>query len=212
MTKRRLKKNVKKALIATSLSILFISVFFVSKNLAPKDKPEQEDEVYVMNAILDPITPVTNITEVPNIKRPYTSDKVKISKYFYDYKATSEEQERSLIYYENTYLQNSGIVYSSNEEFDVNAVYEGTVVDVKKDDILNNIVYISHNSNLTTIYYGLKDVKVKTNDHVNQSDIIGTSDTNKFSTDAHSLLFEVNYKGEVMNPESFYQMDITELN
>lgn len=209
MTKRRLKRSVKRALAVTSISVIFISLFFISKDFKPTN---EADEVYVMNSILDPITPVTNITEVPNLTRPYTSDKVKINKYFYDKNATSEEQERSLIYYENTYLQNSGVVYSSNEEFDVTSVYDGTVVDIKKDDILNNIVYVSHNSNLTTIYYGLKDVSVKINDRISQNQVLGKSDTNKFCTDAYSLLFEVNYDGKNINPESFYSMDLNELN
>lgn len=209
MTRRKLKGPVKRALCVASISIIFISLFFVTKNLKPSN---ENDDMYVMDSLLEPITPVTNITETPSITRPYTSDKVSISKYFYDKDATSEEQERSLIYYENTYLQNSGVVYGSEEEFDVVSVYDGTVIDVKQDDILNNIVYVSHNSSLTTIYYGLKDVKVKTNDTITQNTVLGKSDKNKFCTDANSMLFEVNFDGKVLNPESFYTMDINELN
>lgn len=209
MTRRKLKGPVKRALCVASVSIIFISLFFVTKNLKPSN---EGDELYVMDSLLEPITPVTNITETPKITRPYTSDKVSINKYFYDKDATSEEQERSLIYYENTYLQNSGVVYSSDEEFDVVSVYDGTVIDVKQDDILNNIVYVSHNSSLTTIYYGLKDVKVKANDTITQNTVLGKSDKNKFCTGANSMLFEVNFDGKVLNPESFYAMDINELN
>ncbi len=209
MTKRKLKGSVKRVLCVASISVIFISLFFVTKNLKPTN---ESDEEYVMNSILDPITPVTNITETPKITRPYTSDKVRISNYFYEKDASTEEQEKSLIYYENTYLQNSGVVYSSDEEFDVVAVYDGTVIDIKQDDILNNIVYVSHNSSLTTIYYGLKDINVKINDSINQNTVLGKSDKNKFSNNANSMLFEVNYDGKVLNPESFYVMDINELN
>lgn len=209
MTKRKLKGSVKRALCVTSLCVLFVSIFFVTKNLKPSNEGE---ESYVMNSLLEPIVPVTSVTETPKITRPYTSDKVKISKYFYEKDATNEEQEKSLIYYENTYLQNSGVVYSSEEEFDVVSVFDGTIIDIKQDDILNNIVYVSHNSSLTTIYYGLKDVKVKVNDTITQNTILGKSDKNKFCTDANSLLFEVNFDGKVLNPESFYKMDINELN
>lgn len=209
MTKRKLKGSVKRALGATSISVILISLFFVSKNLQPTNDLE---EGYVMNSILEPIVPVTNITEVPKITRPYSSDKVSINKYFYEKDASNEEQERSLLYYENTYLQNSGVVYSSDEEFDIVSVYDGTVIDIKQDDILNNIVYVSHNSSLTTIYYGLKDVKVKINDRITQNTVLGKSDKNKFCTAQNSMLFEVNYDGKVLNPESFYVMDINELN
>ena len=139
-------------------------------------------------------------------------DKVKISKYFYSKDDTTEKQENSLIYYENTYLQNSGVVYSSEEEFDVVSVYDGTILDIKQDDILSTIVYVSHNSSLTTIYYGLKDVNVKVNDTITQGTVLGKSNTNKFSQSNNSMLFEVNFDGKVINPESFYQMDINELN
>ena len=175
-------------------------------------KTNEGDEVFVMNSLLEPITPVTNVTETPKLTRPYTSDKVRISKNFYEKDASSEEQEKSLIYYENTYLQNSGVVYSSDEEFDVVSVFDGTVIDVLQDDILSTIVYVSHNSSLTTIYYGLKDVQVKKEDTITQNTVLGKSNKNKFSPDANSMLFEVNYDGKVLNPETFYTMDINELN
>ncbi len=209
MTKRRLKGSVKKSLFVVSISVIFISLFMITKNLQPSN---ENDEAYVMNSLLEPIVPVTNVTETLKFTRPYTSDKVRISKYFYEKDATNEEQERSLIYYENTYLQNSGVVYSSDEEFDVVSVFDGTVIDIKHDEILNNIVYVSHNSSLTSIYYGLKDVKVKVNDSITQNTLLGKSDKNKFCTDQNSILFEVNYDGKVLNPESFYKMDVNELN
>lgn len=211
MTIRKLKGSIKRAIIATSISIVFLSLLLITKNLKPSNEGAT-DGSFVMNSILEPITPVTNIPEVPKITRPYTSDKVKINKSFYEKDASNEEQEKSLIYYENTYLQNSGVVYSSEEEFDVVSVFDGTVLEVKQDEILNNIVYVSHNSSLTTIYYGLKDVKVKANDVITQNMVLGKSDKNKFCPDTHSMLFEVNYDGKVLNPESFYVMDINELN
>ena len=36
-----------------------------------------------------------------------------------DYKSEAENQEKSLIYYENTYLQNSGVSYGREASFDV---------------------------------------------------------------------------------------------
>ena len=209
MTKRKLKVNVKIALYAASVSMIFITLMFMTKHL---QKTNEGDEVFVMNSMLEPIVPVTNVTETPKLTRPYTSDKVRISKNFYEKDASSEEQEKSLIYYENTYLQNSGVVYSSDEEFDVVSVFDGTVIDVLQDDILSTIVYVSHNSSLTTIYYGLKDVKVKKEDTITQNTVLGKSNKNKFSPDAASMLFEVNYDGKVLNPETFYTMDINELN
>ena len=210
MTKRRLRKEVKVALFIISISMIMLFSATIIRNLKPAN--EEENGKYVMNSLLEPITPVANITETTKFIKPYTSDKVSINRYFYDKDATSEQQEKSLIYYENTYLQNSGVVYSSEEEFDVVSVYDGTILDIKQDDILSTIVYVSHNSSLTTIYYGLKDVNVKVNDTITQGTVLGKSNTNKFSQSNNSILFEVNFDGKVINPESFYQMDINELN
>jgi stage II sporulation protein Q len=160
--------------------------------------------IRVMNTLIDDITPVVSTTTTKTIVRPYASDNVKISTYFYQKDDTEENQENSLIYYENTYLQNSGIVYSSDEEFDVIAVLDGTVIDIKQDEILNTIVYIAHDDNITTIYYGLKDVSLNVNDQVAQSQVIGKSSNNKFCEENYSLLFEVNNDGQVINPLEFY--------
>lgn len=46
------------------------------------------------------------------IKRPYQADGISLIKNFYDYKSEEENQQNSLIYYDGTYLQNSGVDYS----------------------------------------------------------------------------------------------------
>ena len=211
MTKRKLKGYVKPAIFFVCMSVIFVTLMVMTKNMKPATTEIEEDS-YVINSIIDVVTPVVETTEETKIMRPYTSDKVSIDKTFYTKDDTEEQQQNSLIYYENTYLQNSGEIYASEEEFDVVSVLDGTVVDVKQDELLNTIVYVSHNSNLTTIYYGLKDVNLKVNDTIKQNDIIGKSNANKFCTKPFSMLFEVNYNGNVINPENFYTMDLKELN
>lgn len=209
MTKRKLRGYVKPTLLLMGMAVIFMTVMLITKNLKPKQ--EEDNGSYVVNSVLDIVTPVVSTTQQTLIK-PYTSENVVIDKSFYEKDGTEEDQQKSLIYYENTYLQNSGIVYASEEEFDCVTVFDGTVVDIKQDELLNTVVYVSHNTNLTTIYYGLKDVNLKANDTIKQGDVLGKSTTNKFSSKNNSILFEVNYNGQVLNPESFYQMDINELN
>ena len=208
MTNRKLRGYVKPTIFMISISVIVISLMLITKDLKVSNGG---DQTYVMNALVDGVTPVV-APEEATIVRPYTSDKVTLNKAFYEKDATAEEQQNALIYYENTYLQNSGVIYSSNEEFDVVSVLDGTVIDVKEDEILNTVVYVSHDNNLTTIYYGLKDVTVKVNDAVTQSQILGKSNNNKFCIEKNSLLFEVNNNGTVMNPEEFYNMNMNELN
>lgn len=206
MTKRKLKGYVLPTLYVICISIIIISMTLITKNLQTTNDYNND---YVTNIITETVTPVVDTI---NIIKPYTNEAVSINKYFYDKDATTTEQENSLIYYENTYLQNSGVIYSNSEDFEAVAVLDGNIIDIKQDEILNTVVYVSHNNNLTAIYYGLKDVSLKVNDIVNQGDIIGISTNNKFSTEQSSILFEVNYNGQVINPETFYTMDISELN
>ncbi len=206
MTKRKLKGYVLPSLYLICITFILMSMVLISKDMQTTN---ENDFDYVTDIVTETTTPVM---EEETIIKPFTAENVTISKSFYDKNASSEEQEKSLIYYENTYLQNSGVIYSSNEEFEVVSVLDGTIIDIKQDEILNTVVYVSHNNNLTTIYYGLKDVNLKVNDIISQGDIIGTASNNKFCEENTSFLFEVNYSGQVINPETFYTMNIAELN
>ncbi len=208
MTNRKLKKNVKSVIFMASISLIAILLMVITKDLKTSN---DEEQTYVMNTVVDNITPVVS-TNTDSIIKPFTNSNVSINKTYYDKDASQEEQEKSLIYYEDTYLKNSGIIYSSNEDFDVVSVLNGTVIDIKEDELLNTVVYVSHDNNITTIYYGLKDVNVKVNDQVTQNQIIGKSNMNKFCSEGYSLLFEVNNNGKVINPEQFYTMNLNELN
>ena len=109
-------------------------------------------------------------------------------------------------------MQNTGVLYTSNNQFDVVSILDGTIKNVKEDSLMGNIVEIEHTNNLTTVYQSLGEVKVSVGDKVNQGDVIATSGQNKITTDtSNALHFEVFYKGEVFNPEEFYLLDYTEV-
>lgn len=121
-------------------------------------------------------------------------------------------QQNSLVYYENTYLQNSGVLYSSKEAFDILSVYDGTVTNISEDEILGNVVEITHNPNLKTIYYSLGEILVKKDDVINIGTIIGKSGSNLLDEEQDNcLLFEVYYNGNTIDPEDFYNMNINDL-
>lgn len=68
--------------------------------------------------------------------KPFKDESVATTKYFYNYQADNATQEKSILYHENTYIQNSGMDFTKNETFDVIAVLEGTVINVKKMNYL----------------------------------------------------------------------------
>ena len=121
-------------------AFLFIGAFLVTVGVSnlfmEKDKKDTpKDNInYVTETVVDEEQPV--VKQETKILKPFNSDKVSVSKYYYDYKGTEDNQENSLTYHDNTYMQNSGIDYKSDEVFDVISVLDGTVTDVKKDDLL----------------------------------------------------------------------------
>ena len=146
------------------------------------------------------------------IVKPFVSSNVSISKSFYDMTDDEVKQQNSLVYYEKTYLQNSGVLYTSSEPFDVVSAYDGTVTNVSKDDILGNYLEVTHNTNLKTIYYSLGEITVKKDDIVKSGDVLGKSGSNKLENEnTNSLLFEVYHNGFAIDPEDFYNMSIDDL-
>ena len=167
-------------------------------NPTPKDNTSEVNNNDDTN-----VTPTINETKA--IIRPYTSQEVSATIPYYNIDGTNDEQAAALIYYEGIYMQNTGVLYTSNNQFDVVSILDGTVKNVKEDSLMGNIVEIEHTNNLTTVYQSLGEVKVSVGDKVSQGDVIATSGQNKITTDtSNALHFEVYYKGQLINPEEFY--------
>ena len=215
MKKRKLKGYVLPTVYVLVIAVLFISVSFLGSAL----QKELQYQDLSTDALDDDVTPVIKEEENPTdetteskIVKPFTSTSVGISKSYYDMTDDEATQQNSLVYYEQTYLQNSGVLYSSDEVFDVLATYDGTVTNVSTDEILGNVVEITHNPNLKTVYYSLGEVTVKKDDVVNCGDIIGKSGDNLLEGEKdNSLLVEVYYNGNTIDPEDFYNMNIKDL-
>lgn len=192
------------AVILIVASILLV-VSSINKYLTiPKDYN------YAVDTQFENVIPVVE-TQATIIK-PYLSEDVKVGKYFYDFEADEERQQNSIIFYENTYMQNSGVDYVSDTVFDVVAVLDGEVISVETDPTLGNIVKLKHDKNLITVYQGIDNIDLKEGSTVNQGTIIGTSGTSKINTNyATSLHFEVYYNGELIDPENFYALNIEDL-
>ena len=213
MKKRKLKGFVLPTVYILVIGVLFISISFLGNTLQSQ---LNYDEDLAANALQEEdATPVIkNEEEVKESKivKPFTSEKVSVSKSYYSKEDDEKTQQNSLVYYEQTYLQNSGILYSADETFDIINVYDGTVTNVSKDEILGNVVEITHNPNLKTVYYSLGEIAVAKDDVITGGTIIGKSGDNLLDDEKDNcLLFEVYYNGNAIDPEEFYSMDITKL-
>ncbi len=207
----------KKLIEVVSLSVLILSVVavigitsYVSKNIFYALK--KEDHAFVLRGIASQDLPV--VSEVKKvIEKPFNDEKTTIQTKFYSKSANKEEQEKSLILYDNTYMPSTGVIYSNEASFDVLSVAEGKVEDIKQDEIFGTIITIKHTNNLTTKYSSIKDAKVNVGDTVNTGEIIGTSGVNKVTSVSENMLyFEMIYNGAYVNPEDYYNKEIEEMN
>ena len=208
MNKRKLKWFVKPILYGTTLSILLLSIALL--NFKEKNMNDFKDFVFVNKSIIKDALPVLKEDDI--IIKPFQSDNINIYKKFYDKDSSLEEKIKSIIYYKDTYIQNSGIIYSSDKEFDVVSILDGKVTNIKEDKTLGNVVEITYMNNLIANYSGLKDIKVKEGQNINQNEIIGKSSKINIDQDLNnSLLFEIIKDGKYQNPELFFDKKIDEL-
>ena len=210
MKKYRLKKPAVILLGSISLIAFLGTLFVVEKSFFESAIDEREFD-YVSQTIFEDDVPVVNTT--PTIIRPYTNTNVKIVKDFYDYQADEEKQQNSIIYYESTYLQNSGISYGGVEEtFDVVAILDGKVTSIKEDNTLGKIVEVRHSNDMISVYQSLSEVTLKENDEIKQGTIIGKSGSSNISKELNNHLhFELIIKGQIVNPENYYDKKVDEL-
>ena len=208
-----MKKNLKlrpfvlPTIYALSVITLIISIYYAANTLKTS---EDEYYTYVTSSIMDTDIPVI-ATDIKLI-RPYTNTEVTIGKSYYNYKAEKEEQENSITYYENTYMQNAGVDYVLKDTFEVVSILDGTVIDVKEDDIVGKTITIKHDDKIVSVYQSLSEVNVKKDDQVTQGQIIGKSGTNKLEKDlGNHLYFELSIDGSVVNPEDYYDKKVNEI-
>ncbi len=210
MEKRKLKPFVMPMIYGIACAAIIMSLVLLDKVQNEKVLKDDSNYTYVNGSIFTNDIPV--IQEEKVIIKPYISDKVQILKKYYDIEGSKEDRQNAIIYYNDTYMQNSGILYMSQESFDVISVLDGTVVDVKKDDVLGNVVEIKHSNNLISTYEGLNTINVKKDQLVKQGDVIGKSGKLQISEQVENgLLFELIYNGKMVNPEKYFDKKVNDL-
>ena len=210
MKRRKLKPYVLQSILLIAIASIIFGTAALSNSLKQINE-DTRDEVlsYVSNVILEEAEPVINTKE--KMISPYTDQTVTVGKSYYDYKADAATQEKSIIYHDNTYLQNSGTDFISENVFDVVSVLDGSVTDVKEDDTLGKIVEIKHDNGYVSIYQSLSEVSVKKGDMVTQGQVIGKSGTNELDKDmGNHLHFELYVNGQVVDPTLYLNKEINQ--
>lgn len=210
MKERKLKSFVIPSIYIVTMAIVFISVVFLGNYLI--EVPTTVDRQYAVDSIDTEVIPVIKEEELVLVEKPFTSETVIEKINYYNKEDEIEVQQNSLVYYQKTYMQNTGILYSSDEEFEILATNDGVIKDIKTDDVMGIVVEIEHEENITTFYYSLSEVIIKIGDEVIKGDKVGVSGTNKLeNSGSTNLLFEVYYKGKTMDPNDYYSLDLNNI-
>ncbi|MBP3765841.1 MAG: M23 family metallopeptidase [Bacilli bacterium] len=208
MENRKLRKSTIYLLYSVGFVLLVGIAYLIEGTFTTR---HLDDTTYVGDTIIkDKVKPV--VAEEDKILRPFTDNEVKVLRDYYDYQGNEESQEKSIIEYNKTYMQNSGICYGGKDDFDVVSILDGKVIDIKDDDLLGTTVQIEHANNIISVYQSLKEVNVKVNDQVKAGDKIAKAGTNNLNKDLGThLYFEIIADGTNLNPEKVYDKTIKEI-
>lgn len=182
-----------------------LTVLTIGMNLSTDLNVTDTDD-YVTEEVIREEPVVKQTTTIIN---PYLDQGVTIGKNYYDYKGEEKDQENSILKHDNTYIQNSGIDYVNENKFDVIAILDGTVIDIKDDDTLGKCIEIKHDNNLISTYQSLSEIKVKKGDIITQGQVLGTSGENELDKElGNHLHFEMYENGGNVNPNNYLNKEI----
>lgn len=102
----------------------------------------------------------------------------------------------------------AGMDFAAPTGTDIYATGNGTVVSAGWEQGYGNCVQINHNYGYLTLYGHMSAIKVRPGQAVKRGDVIGLVGSTGKSTGPH-LHYEVHFKGEVMNPQNYYFLDLS---
>ena len=156
---------------------------------------------------------VTETVEVINLPFVDETDYV-VTRKFYEKNESKENQELSLIKYNNTYRTSDGTAYSKtdNTSFQVLSVLSGTVSEVKNNPLFGSYVVVTHDNDVKSYYYGLSEIKVEVGSTISQGDVIGVSGTTEIDKAAGNHVFlKITKNDKYYNPEKLIGKQTSEI-
>ena len=102
----------------------------------------------------------------------------------------------------------AGMDFTAPTGTDIYATANGTVIVSGWEQGYGNCVQINHGYGYTTLYGHMSAIKVRNGQSVKRVDVIGLVGSTGKSTGPH-LHYEVHFKGEVMNPQNYYYLDLS---
>lgn len=168
------------------------------------------------NPIIDePNTPNTDVIPEEVIVVPFDENmEYVVVRKFYEKDASKEDQQLSLIKYQNSYRTSVGTSFAKkdNTTFDVLSVLSGKVVEIKDSPLYGNYVAIEHKDGFKTYYYGLSEVTVTLGSEINQKDKIGVCGKTEIDAETGNHVYVKMMKnGKCYNPEKLIGKKLSEI-
>ena len=206
MIRKKIKFQNVFLLIGALLILPLIAIATISQtNL--KDDFENETD-YVTEEVITDSLPVVNTTT--RIIDPYTDKSVTVGKSYYDYKGEETAQINSILKQEDTYIQNKGIDFVSENKFEVIAILDGTVQEINEDSEQGKSIEIKHENGFISVYQSLSEINVKKGDIVNQGQVLGLSGTTELYKElGNHLHFEIYENSIAVNPENYLNKEVS---
>ena len=102
----------------------------------------------------------------------------------------------------------AGMDFTAPIGTDIYATGNGTIIAAGWQQGYGNCVQINHGYGYLTLYGHMSAIKVRIGQTIKRGDVIGLVGSTGKSTGPH-VHYEVHYKGEVMNPQNYYFLDLS---
>lgn len=214
---QKIGQNKFQFFFSIGLATLLLVSLVIARTVKTEDKTQEEPPITI-NPTDTPTVPDTgNVDVKPEevFKVPF-SDTMEYSvvRKFYEKSASVEDQELSLIKYNNSYRTSNGTSFASvdNKAFDVLCSLSGKVLEIKESPLYGKYVVVEHDNDIKSYYYGLSEVSVAVGSTLNQGDKLGVSGTTEIDKDAGVHVFmKVTKSGTCLNPEKLVGKKISEI-
>lgn len=208
MKRIKIKREVPILILVLVLVPLLVFLLYQKIDLGEEIIAEEEPEVirYYNNYDYEDVSPVIRLDRL--IVKPYLDTTVTIGRDYYDYQGEEEQQKNSITIQDNTYYQNTGIDFVSENTFDVVSISKGTVSNVREDQTFGKEIQIEHDNGLISIYQSLSEVLIKKGEIVEQGQVIGKSGQNEIDNElGNHLHFEIYRNGISVNPRDYLEKE-----
>lgn len=102
----------------------------------------------------------------------------------------------------------AGMDFAAPIGTDIYATGNGTIISAGWQQGYGNCIQVNHGYGYVTLYGHMSAFKVRAGQSVKRGDVIGLVGNTGKSTGPH-LHYEVHYKGEIMNPQNYYFLDLS---